>query len=301
LGHLLKLTTMQVIGNNQEKSMNSFSIVDDTFDPNISSSYFLSIQITLDGFSFCTLDPIRNKYIQIQHIKFKQNIPLYSQVEDCFNTIEKLSLPYKKTMVLLPTKVATIVPTPLFDEENASKWLSFTNKIPENNTVKNNKIKMADAYNIFTIDKDIEYILTRQFPHPLFFHQYTPIIEGNLTTNMSNNQQTTLFINLTTEYFDLLAFGKNNLKLCNSFPIKNENDFIYFTLFTYEQLKLNPSETEIILSGFHPQFAQLSANISKYVRKVKHTSMPHHFQFSHQFREVNNQSFYNLLSLPICV
>ena len=281
--------------------MNSFSIVDDTFDPSISSSYFLSIQITLDGFSFCTLDPVRNKYIQIQHIKLARNKPLHKQVEDCFNNIEKLNLPYKKTMILLPTQVATLVPTPLFNNEDALSWLSFTHSVPENHAVKTNKIKMADAYNIFPVNEIIEQLMKRQFPDPLFFHQHTPIIEGNLATNMSNTQQTTLFINLSGEYFDLLAFGNNNLKLCNSFPIKNENDFIYFTLFTYEQLKLNPAETEIILSGSHPQFSQFSANISKYVRKVKQTSMPHHFQYSHQFREVNNQSFYNLLSLPICV
>lgn len=281
--------------------MNSFLIVDDTFDPSISSSYFLSIQITLDGFSFCTLDPVRNKYIQIQHINFSHQLPHSKQVEECFETIEKLSLPYKKTMILLPTPVATLVPTPLFDNGDARSWLSFTNTIPENHSVKTNKIKMADVFNIFPVNEIIEQLLKRQFPNPQFFHQYTPIIEGSLTTNMSNSQQTTLFINLAGEYFDLLAFSNNNLKLCNSFPIKSENDFIYFTLFSYEQLKLNPSETEIVLSGSHPQFLQLSAHISKYVRKVKHTSMPHHFQYSHQFREVNNQSFYNLLSLPVCV
>lgn len=292
---------MQVTGNSLKNTMKPFSIVDETFDPSISSSYFISIQITLDGFSFCTLDPVRNKYIQIQHIGFSRQKPFYQQVEDCFNQIEKLSLPYKKTLVLLPGRVATLVPTPLFDGEEATKWLSFTHIVPEKHAVKTNKIKMADAYNVFPVNENLEQLLKKQFPNPLFFHQHTPIIEGNLTTNMSNAQQTTLFINLAGDYFDLLAFGNNNLKLCNSFPIKSENDFIYFTLFTYEQLKLNPADTEIILSGIHPQFSQLSAHISKYVRKVKHTSMPHHFQYSHQFREINNQSFYNLLSLPVCV
>jgi hypothetical protein len=292
---------MQVTGNSLKNTMKSFSIVDETFDPSISSSYFLSIQITLDGFSFCTLDPVRNKYIQIQHINFVRHLSLYQQVEECFNHIEKLSLPYKKTLVLLPGRLATLVPTPLFDGEDVEKWLSFTHTMPEKHAIKTNKIKMADAYNIFSVNQSLEQLLRKQFPNPLFFHQHTPIIEGNLTTNMSNAQQTTLFINLATEYFDLLAFGNNNLKLCNSFPIKSENDFIYFTLFTYEQLKLNPADTEIILSGIHPYFSKLSVHISKYVRKVKHAGMPHHFQYSHQFREINNQSFYNLLSLPVCV
>ena len=50
------------------------SIVDETFDANISSSYFLSIQASLDGFSFSILDPIRNKYIQFGSYTFQEHI-----------------------------------------------------------------------------------------------------------------------------------------------------------------------------------------------------------------------------------
>ena len=281
--------------------MKAFSIVDESFDPGISLSYFLSIQITLDGFSFCTLDPVKNKYIQMQHIRLDSKLPLVPQVEECFNTIEKLNLPYKKSMVLIPTHISTLVPTPLYNPDDKLQWLSFCHHLPENASVRANKIKLADAINVFVLDEGLEKLLKRQFPDPLIFQQHTPIIEGNLTTNMINSGQTVIAINFENDYFDLMAFQNNNLKLCNSFPIKSDNDFIYFTLFTYEQLKLNPLSTEMIMYGRHPHFQQLSETLSKYIKKVKQNYMPHHFQYSHQFRTLSSTAFYNMLTLPVCV
>lgn len=280
--------------------MKAFSIVDESFDPVISSSYFISIQITLDGFSFCILDPVRNKYIQMQHITLDKKLPLIPQVEECFASIEKLNLPYKKCMVLLPTNIATLVPSSLYEQSDEVKWLSFSHTLSKSPCVASNKVKMADAYNIFAIDCDLERILRRQFPAPLLYQQYTPVIEGNLAT-MADPDKALVIVNLEDEYFDLLVFGENNLKLCNSFAIKSESDFLYFCLFVFEQLKLNPQTIEIVMFGRHPNFSELESLLSGYIKKIRHRNMPHQFQYSHQFRNIDTPAFYNMLSLPLCV
>ncbi|MFP4019583.1 MAG: DUF3822 family protein, partial [Bacteroidales bacterium] len=47
--------------------MRDFSFADETLDLNRSSSYILSIQIYLNGFSFSILDTVRNKYSLLKH------------------------------------------------------------------------------------------------------------------------------------------------------------------------------------------------------------------------------------------
>lgn len=279
----------------------SFSFVDDSFDPIISSSYYLSIQLSLDGFSFCILDPVHNKYLQFQHLLLEANRPINEQVENWFRQIEKLNLPYKKTLVLLPSSRGTLVPTPVFDAAQPEDWMRFCGPLSEKQTVHYNKIAMADAYNVFPVEAELEKLLKKQFPNPRIFHQNTPVIEGNLATKMNEGNKTTLFINLHSACFDLLAFSDNSLKLCNNFPIKSENDFIYFTLFAFEQLKLSPNEVEIIMSGHHPRFDALGKQLSRYLRHVAPSTLPHHFRYSHLFRSLNAPRFYNLLSLPVCV
>lgn len=281
--------------------MTGFSVIDETFDPNISSSYFLSIQVNLDGFSFCTLDPVRNKYIQLRHIPFHKQQNLSTQLEKCFEEVEILNLPFKKTLVLIPSRQSTLVPSAIFDPSLKEEWLKFCVNPEENPLILYNKVKMADAYNLFAVPDSIYKIMIRQFPEPHFFHQHTPIIESNLATSISGNDNTALFINLNNDFFDIAAFGKNNLKLCNSFPIKSDNDFIYFTLFVFEQLKLEPAKTEVVISGWHPDYLNLNKHLTNYIRNVKQCDLPHHFQYSYYFRENNLAGFQNLLNLASCV
>ena len=297
-----KLTTTLETGSNFF-NMTSFSFLDETFDPNISSSYFLSIQVNLDGFSFCTLDPVRNKYIQLRHVSFidqpEQNIQF--QLEKCFQEIELLNLPFKKTLLLVPSQQSTLIPSGIFDPSLKNDWLKFCTNTIEKGLVLYNKVKMADAFNVFSVPEYVFNLMKRQFPEPIFFHQHTPIIETNLSTPFSAFDSVALFIHFNRDFFDIVVFGKNRLKLCNSFPIKSDNDFIYFTLFVFEQLKLEPVNTEVILSGWHPNFANLHKQLAKYIRNVKQSDLPTHFEYSYHFKETRLGGFHNLLNLASCV
>lgn len=289
--------------------MTNFSIVDDSFDYNITLSYFLSIRITPDGFSFCTLDPVKNKFIQIQNITFDPSGDPLQQAESCFKTIEKLNLPYKKTLILLPTQHSTLVPAGLYNDTNKDTWMQFVHSSPQSSgttkineeSIIANSIKLADAVNLFRINDKWASLMKRQFQEPQFFHQHTPIIENHLSTNLTDGDRQLMFINIEYGYFDILIFGKNNLKLCNTFNISNSNDFIYFTLFVFEQMKLSSSTVSVIISGHHPSFNDMVNHLKKYLKNVKSAQFPHQFQYSHLFRDIDAPAYHTLLSLSVCV
>ena len=84
--------------------MPNISIIDETFDENISSSYFLSIQFSLDGFCFCTLDPIRNKYIQFQKqewSKLGSSELVLNEFKAFYDSSLILKLPFRKVLATL--------------------------------------------------------------------------------------------------------------------------------------------------------------------------------------------------------
>ena len=281
--------------------MNGLSVIDETFDPNISSSYFISIQVSLDGFSFCTLDPVRNKYIQLRHIPFSRNESLVQQIEKCFEETELLNLPFKKTFVLIPSRHSTLVPSAIFKPEKKEEWLNFCVQHENDQLTFFNKVKMADAFNVFAVPAAVYTIINRQFPDPQFFHQHTPIIENGLSARATSNESASLMIHLNKDFFDVVVFEKGRLQLCNSFPIRSDNDFIYFTLLIFEQLKLEPAQTEVILSGWHPDFNGLYRHLANYIKNIRQTELPGSFVYSYHFKEFRSSGFYNLLSLAACV
>lgn len=281
--------------------MNNFSYTDESFDYNITNSYFLSIRISPDGFSFCTLDPVLNKFIQIQHIQLNHNKDLTEQIEQCFREIGKLNLPYKKTLVLIPVQQFTLVPSGIYSDDDKKSWINFTNNISETQTPISNKLKLADATHIFLLENEIKNIFKRQFANPVFLHPHCPIIENNLSTNITDGENKLMFVNIEYNYIDILVFGNNNLQLCNSFPIRSNNDFIYFTLFTFEQMKLNSSNTSIVLSGYHKYFNEMALQLRKYIKNVTFAKFPYQYQYSHIFKDINQTKFHTLLNVSTCV
>ncbi|MGQ1891527.1 DUF3822 family protein [Thermophagus sp. OGC60D27] len=280
------------------------SFVDETFDANISSSYFLSIQVCLDGFSFSTLDPVRNKYIQFRHYAFKNSVKkkeLPQLTDQLFNESELLNLPFRRVFILIPTRYSTIVPSGLFKPEEASQWLHFTHQVPENYQVSYTQMKLSDGWNVFAIPSDLHSIFQRQFPGPIFFQQYVPMTETKLAISRPGASKTQLIINLQRDYFDVVVIENNNLKLCNSFLIKGENDLIYYTLFVFDQLQLSPIKTELQITGHHPDFNTIKKTLEKYIKHVKQPGLPSGFQYSYLFKEVPGHQFHNLLSMASCV
>jgi hypothetical protein len=281
----------------------NFSVVDETYDSNITSSYFLSIQASLDGFSFSTLDPVRNKYIQFKHFELKniKNEEFTNLIEQIFEQNDLLNLPHKKVFILLPTPYSTLVPSGLFTPEEAEKWLTFTHQVPSNQEIVYTRMKLTDAWNVFAISETTKELFKRQFPEPMFFHQYIPIAETKLAISRPGIGRNLVIINLQNRYFDLVVLEKNNLKLCNTFEINGETDLIYYTLFVFEQLQLIPTTTEVQLIGSHPDFEKIKQMLAKYIKHVKQPGLPGGFQYSYLFKEIPGHKFYNLLSLPSCV
>ncbi|PRY96018.1 DUF3822 family protein [Marinilabilia salmonicolor] len=279
------------------------SVVDETYDTTITSSYFLSIQASLDGFSFCTLDPVRNKYVQFRHFAFKNLTPeeLPEIAEQIFRDNELLNLPYKKVFILIPSPVSTLVPSGLFQPGEAQKWLSFTHQVPSGSDIAFTNMKMADACTVFTIPEKLKNLFKRQFPEPMFFHQYVPMTETKLAISRPGNSKSQIIINVQNRFFDLVVLEKNNLRLCNTFEINGEDDLIYFTLFVFEQLQISPATAEIQFIGHHPSANKIKQKLGKYLKHVKQPGLPSGFQYSYLFRDVPGHQFYNLFSLAGCV
>ena len=78
--------------------MHEINWTDELFDIKQASNYHLSIQIGLDGFSFCMLDTLRNRYVAFQHIPLVvgklQFLP--RKIETIFDQEEKLGASFKK-------------------------------------------------------------------------------------------------------------------------------------------------------------------------------------------------------------
>ncbi|MGB1309551.1 MAG: DUF3822 family protein, partial [Oceanihabitans sp.] len=99
---------------------------------NILANQELSIQISLNGLSFCILQKDTNTISIFNHKYSKQNQSPFQTLEslkEAFNTIKELQSSFSNIQVTYINQLATLVPKPLFNEANLADYLKFNTKI----------------------------------------------------------------------------------------------------------------------------------------------------------------------------
>ena len=82
------------------------------------------------------------------------------------------------------------------------------------------------------------------------------------------NKTTSVFANFTSKQLDLLVYKDGKLYLANSFEYHTPEDIVYYTLFIYEQLNLDPETIPIYLSGSIDKTNPTYLALYTYIRHV---------------------------------
>ncbi|OQX80012.1 MAG: hypothetical protein B6D61_02685 [Bacteroidetes bacterium 4484_249] len=268
-----------------------------------SKKYKLSIQLALDGFSFSIYNDEINKFLSIESITFENT----SQIENCCTLLKKtysehswLNLKYKSVNIIFESQKSTLIPSPLFDESKKEMYSDFNFAYDENHEIIHNKLTNLDAYNIYTIPVQIKTTLNDLFPgHKLQSHS-GPLIESLLILHKNLQFQKRIFVNVRNSYLDIIIIEERKLLYYNSFNFRSKEDFIYYVIFVLEQLKLNPEEIDLILSGYIDKNSKLFDIVFKYVRNIRFQELTESFKYSYIFNDIPSHYYFNLLNVGLC-
>ena len=83
------------------------------------------------------------------------------------------------------------------------------------------------------------------------------------------NHTTKVYAHVGACRFEIIALDNGNLKLYNTFEYNNSEDFIYYLLFTLEQLDYNPEIVDVVLFGnIASEESELYKIAYKYIRNI---------------------------------
>jgi hypothetical protein len=81
-----------------------------------------------------------------------------------------------------------------------------------------------------------------------------------------NIEEKQVFVHIQKEHFEIIVVKNQELLLFNSFQYATPEDFIYYLLFTCEQLQLNPETINVQLIGNCMESDELFKMTYKYIR-----------------------------------
>lgn len=262
------------------------------------SNLKLSIQASLSGLSFCILNTEINTIDYLKVFNFERKLnpnEVLNNLEESFESEEALKSPFSDIMVIHKNELATIVPAALFNEDNLADYLKFNNKILSTDYITFDKIDLNDSFNVYIPFININNFLYDRFGEFTYKHFSTILIEQVLNAE-KNAEKPKMYVNVDNENFDIVVVENGSLKFYNSFEYKTKEDFIYYILFTSEQLKLNPETLELIFTGNIDSKDELYVIAYKYVRFVFFSKRLDNYKFSDLAQPENNHSQFVILN-----
>ena len=268
-----------------------------------SKNYKLSIQLSLDGFSFCIFSETQNKFLSIEShaIHNVKNIDSFCNLfRDFFQNHPWMNLSFGQVAILFESQKSTLIPSSLYDEKEQDNYTKLNFTFTEDQIIKTDKLVNVDAYKLYVVPKQIIELLNSLFPgHQLSSHA-SVLIESLLILSKNLPANKRCYVNARNSYLDIIITEGRNLLYYNAFNYTTKEDFIYYLIFVLDQLKLNPEEIELILTGFIDKNSKLFEMVYKYVRNIAFPQLSDSFNYSYIFNDIPTHKYSNLLNFYLC-
>ena len=255
------------------------------------SNIKLSIHISLNGLSFCIIDLISKEIDFLRTYSLSKNSTpkeLLKTLKKGFKENGELRNSFSSVKIIHYNNLSTVVPEPLFDKKNALSYLKFNSKILQNDYVAYDRIFNNECVNVFIPYVNINNYIFKMFDSFVYNH-YSSIILEKVKLNEKNTTTPSLYLNININHMEITYFVKNKLVFYNRFDFNTKEDVMYYLLFTIDQLKLNPEEIPVVITGNISEDDDNYKIIYKYIRNVS--------IFSSEINQENK--FYNSLKSDI--
>ena len=218
---------------------------------NIENYHKMSIQVSLNGLSFCIVDTIANTIKHFKRLNFGKELSPYEMQKELKrlfgeSKIEDYSL--TEVVVIHRNNLFSLVPKPLFDKAELANYLKFNVKILANDLVEYDEIDSYDLVNVYVPFVNVNNYIYDLFGEFEFMHHGTIMVQSLLNSH-SNGNEPICYVHVADKQMDITVLTQKQLLFFNSFQFVTKEDFIYYLLFTLEQLKLNTETIKLRLFG----------------------------------------------------
>ena len=213
--------------------------------------YHLSIQVSLNGLSFCVLDSIGKKIVRAGTHRFRTRLNPYEAQKELKSFVKSQGIEdyaFSEVVAVHRNDLFSLVPKVLFDPGELPNYLKFNARILANDLLEYDEIPSFDLVNVYVPFANINNTLYDLFGEFEFKHHGTVLIE-TLLGSSAGQQEPLCYAYVTEEEFDLIVIQQKKLLFFNTFSYKTPEDFLYYLLFSLEQLQLDAGETKLRFFG----------------------------------------------------
>ncbi|MEO8151407.1 MAG: DUF3822 family protein [Bacteroidia bacterium] len=274
-----------------------FSITDESLGQVQRTDCKLLLEIDAGEISYALLSSKNNRFLVFKSYEYDstENLNELINIDEFLNCKE-----YEQVVFSIVNAKSTLVPNAFYDDEKKADLLLFNHPIEADESIAKDDFRFFDAKNIFAVKDDLIHFIEKNFNNPSLHHCSTSLIESLLLRN-KNRKQPIVNANMHQHQFELTVIENNQLLFYNALPCPTAEDFIYYLLFMFEQLELNPESVALELSGKIQNNSAFHTIAKKYIRNVNFASRTINHEFSYGFENLPPHHHLSLFDLSLCV
>lgn len=257
----------------------------------------LSIQVSLNGLYFCCFNTLNDTVSSVNEVQFDtvdKNAKIEELFANAFQSYPELSETYDEILVIHNNNLSTFVPEPLFDEHFLGSYLQYNTKVFETDFFAFDVISNCQMNSVYIPYVNINNFFIDQFGSFDYKHANSILVHKLLIAS-KNKEEKKMFIHINSGHFEIIVVQNQKLLLFNSFDYNTAEDFIYYILFTAEQLNLNPENFPLELIGNIDQENDCFKIAYKYIRNVSLIDVED-LRWNNYFSEAENRKHYILFN-----
>lgn len=279
------------------------SFLDKSFQEQHSRNYVLSALIDAHNIAFCIYEPLKNKVIGLVNCSpedAEKEIETSDLIENLLNTVPYLGFPFARVCMVYYNNLSTLVPTPLFNQNNAALYLEFNHEFTKETRVLFDAVKHTDAVNVYGFSEKFVKRVKIAWPNVCLRHAASSMIENLHILVKNKNDNNILFVNVAKNSFDLIYFKEGKLHFYNQFAYNTKEDLIYFLLASIEQLELNPESVSLQLLGSIEKGGEIYEILYRYIRNIDFVHRNDNFSYSYVLDDLKPHEHFLLFNNLQC-
>ena len=196
----------------------------------------------------------------------KSGVSMAANLREAFKTADLLAEAPSRVRVLIDSDVL-MVPVELFSETTMEAMLHHAYPRSEQDACLHNVLPDLNAVAVFAVNRDLKLVLDDHFRDVTFVTAMAPVWRHLHQRSYTGNRRK-LYGYFHEQHLDVFSFQQNRFKFCNSFETAHAHDSLYFLLYVWKQLQLQPTHDEMHIVGDIPEQEWLLSELRRYVQNA---------------------------------
>jgi hypothetical protein len=256
----------------------------------------LSIEVRENILLACLFDKDNNEYLARAVFKRSKGQSLQDILKE-----EMLNWKCSGISVVFTHNSGMLIPSAFFSPESVKNYLQQQNLIKPGETPCSDFIKNNDCYSVYAVNTSDYNLLKEKYPHAVFRHHSSVFVEYLLASASPRSIKGSEVHACTFDgYMDIVALQQGKLILYNRYYFQTAEDFTYFLLWVYEELKLK-QEDACIFYGEINEKSVLFTLAHKYLANARLAEKSTRFTFSPWLGNFPAHRYYSLFMQYLCI